>query len=151
MIKSYFKIAIRNLSKNRLISFINIFGLGLSMSIGMMIMIRLQDQLSYDRFHPYPERTFRIISSYDKKNGEQWKMASTPLPLNNALATSVNSIENSVNIYPAFSGKLTAAGKELYLNGAFTEPSFLKIFGFSLASGNPETALQMPNTVVVSK
>ncbi|MEP6596480.1 MAG: ABC transporter permease [Ginsengibacter sp.] len=151
MIKSYFKIAIRSLVKNRLISFINIFGLGLSMSVGMMIMIRLQDQLSYDRFHPYPERTYRIISSYHKKNGEQWKMASTPLPLNVALTSDVNSIENSVNIYPAFNGKATGAGKELYLNGAFTEPSFLKIFGFSLASGNPATALQMPNTMIVTK
>jgi putative ABC transport system permease protein len=48
MIKSYLKIALRNLYKNRLISFINIFGLGLSMSVAMMIMIRLQDQLNYD-------------------------------------------------------------------------------------------------------
>ena len=151
MIKSYFKIAIRSLVKNRLISFINIFGLGLSMSVGMMIMVRLQDQLSYDRFHPYPERTYRITSSYDKKNGEQWKMASTPLPLNIALIRDINGIENSVNIYPAFNGKATGAGKEMYVDGAFTEPSFFKIFGFSLASGNPETALQMPNTVVISK
>ena len=151
MIKSYFKIAIRNLSKNRLISFINIFGLGLSMSIGMMIMVRLQDQLSYDRFHPHPERTYRIISSYNKRNGELWKMASTPLPLNAALVRNVNIIENSVNVYPAFNGKAAVAGKELYLDGAFTEPSFFKIFGFSLEAGNPETALQMPNTVVINK
>src|SRR6478736_6183719 len=99
MIKSYFKIAIRNLSKNRLISFINIFGLGLSMSIGMMIMVRLQDQLSYDRFHPHPERTYRVINGYNKRNGEQWKMASTPLPLNAALVGNTNIIENSVNVY----------------------------------------------------
>jgi putative ABC transport system permease protein len=151
VLRSYLKIAIRSLVKNKLISFINVFGLGLSMSIGMMIMIRLQDQLNFDRFHPYPERTYRIISSYNKKNGEHWKMASTPLPLNTVLRSSASSIENSVNIYPAFNGKAIAAGKELYLNGAFSESSFLKIFGFSLASGNPATALEMPNNVVITK
>ncbi|MEJ0102830.1 MAG: hypothetical protein WDO19_09850 [Bacteroidota bacterium] len=67
MIRSYIKVAIRSLRKNRLVSFINIFGLGLSMSVGMMIMIRLQDQLSYDNFHLQPETTYRILSDYSKK------------------------------------------------------------------------------------
>ena len=39
----------------------------------------------------------------------------------------------------------------MYINGAFTEPSFFKVFGFSLVAGNPETALQMPNTMVINK
>ena len=151
MIKSYLKIAFRNLFKNRLISFINIFGLGLSMSVGMMIMIRLQDQLNYDCFHPHPGRMYRITSSYTLKNGTQWNMASTPLPLSSTLAQASNDIESSVNIYPAFNGKGIAAGKEIYLNGAFTDPSFFKVFGFSLAAGNPETVLKMPNTMVITK
>ncbi|MGK2864666.1 MAG: ABC transporter permease [Chitinophagaceae bacterium] len=151
MFKNYLKTAWRSLLKNRLVSFINIFGLGLSMSVGMMIMIRLQDQFSYDRFHPHPERTFRITSSYHKKNGEQLNMASTPLPLNGTLASETNIIESAVSIYPAFNGMATGAGKEIYLNGAFTESSFFNVFGFSLMSGNAATVLQMPNTIVISK
>ena len=151
MLKSYIKIAVRTLSKNRLTSFINIFGLGLSMSVGLMIMIRMQDQLSYDNFHPHPDRTYRVTSGYAKKNAESWKMASTPLPLYDALSRDTSFVEDAVNIYPAFNGKATAAGKELYINGAFTEPSFFKVFGFQLSSGNERTALQMPNTVVISK
>lgn len=151
MLKSYFKIAVRNLFKNKLTSFINIFGLGLSMSIGMMIMIRLQDQLSYDDFHPSPERTYRITSHYAKSNGEKLNMASTALPLHTSLSRDATSIESIATIYPAFHGKATAAGKEIYLNGAFTEPSFFNVFGFSLASGNPHTALQQPNTIVLGK
>ena len=149
MIKSYFKVAIRTLMKNRLISFINIFGLGLSMSVGMMIIIRLQDQLSYDNFHPHPETTYRVLSDFHKKTGEHWKMASTPLPLNNKL-NDFSSIENSVSIYPAFNGKAVAAGKEIYINGAFTEPSFFRVFGFSLSAGNPD-ALQKPDAIIISK
>ena len=151
MLISYLKIAIRSLRNNRLVSFINIFGLGLSMSVGMMIMIRIQDQFSYDNFHPYPERTFRIISEYAKKNGEQWKMASTPLRLNEAIVKDGNDVESSVNIYPAFNGKATVEGKEIYLNGAFTEPAFFDVFGFSLSSGDPKTALRLPNSVVINK
>ncbi len=151
MIKSYIKIAIRTLSKNKLVSFINIFGLGLSMSVGMMIMIRVQDQLSYDNFHPYPDRTYRIISDYAKKNGEEWKLASTPLPIKEALLKETGDIESAVNIYPALNGKAEVAGKEMYLSGVFTEPSFFDVFGFTLLSGDPETALQSPNSIVISK
>ena len=151
MFKNYLKIAIRSLLKNRLTTFINIFGLGLSMSVGLMIMIRTQDAFSYDRFHPYPERTYRITSAYDKKNGEKWQLASTPLPLNNSLSEENNIVEKTVNVYPALNGKATVNGKELYVNGAFTEPSFFYIFGFSLLSGNTTSALQEPNAVVISK
>jgi len=56
--------------KNRLVSFINIFGLGLSMSVGMMIMVRLQDQFSYDNFHPAGDRVYRVLSDFSKKTGE---------------------------------------------------------------------------------
>ena len=151
MLKNYFKIAVRNLLKNRLTSFINIFGLGLSMSVGLMIMIRLQDALSYDKFHPLPDRTYRLTSDYNKKNGEHWQMASTPLPLNTALIKETNSIESVVTIYPALNGKATAEGKEIYIGAAFTEPSFFTIFGFSLAQGNPATALQQPNAIIINK
>jgi putative ABC transport system permease protein len=151
MIKSYFKIACRNLAKNRLISFINIFGLGLSMSVGLMIMIRLQDQLSFDKFHPAAENTYRITSEYRKKNDVKWKMASTPIPLRDAVLKTSTAVEEAVNIYPALNWKATAAGKEMYIGGAFTEPSFFKVFGFSLAKGNPETALQMPNSIVITR
>lgn len=151
MIKSYIKIAFRVLSKNKLISFINIFGLGLSMSVGLMIMIRLQDQFSYDDFHPQPNRTFRITSGFAKKNETEWKLASTPLPLDKALRDAPDNIESAVNIYPAFSGKAAVAGKEIHINGAFTHSSFFDVFGFTLASGNPSTALQLPNSVVINQ
>lgn len=150
MFRTYIKVGIRSLLKNRLISFINIFGLGLSMSVGMIVMIRVQDQFSYDNFHPYPQSTYRILSDYHKKTGEHWKMASTPLPLFDKLHE-LSGIDNAVSIYPAFNGKAITGSKELYINGAFTEPSLFKVFGFSLAAGDPATALIKPDGVVISK
>ncbi|MET0636767.1 MAG: hypothetical protein ABWZ25_12125 [Chitinophagaceae bacterium] len=80
MFRSYFKVAFRSLKKNKLISFINIFGLGLSMTIGIMIMIRLQDQLSYDNFHPDSENTYRILTDYRKKRVStgRWQVLHCP-------------------------------------------------------------------------
>ena len=93
MLRSYIRVALRTFRKNKLTTFINIFGLGLSMSVGMMIMIRLLDQLSYDNFHPYAERTYRVLTAYHKKTGEQWKMASTPLPLLEKLERDFSRVE----------------------------------------------------------
>jgi len=151
MIVSYIKIAFRSLLRNRLVSFINIFGLGLSMSIGMIELVRIQDALSYDRFHPYPDRTYRVISSYHKKDGQQWSLASTPLPLYAVLKTDTAEIENAVNLYPELNGIAIADGKELSLKGAFTEPAFFNVFGFTLAAGDPLTALEQPNSIVLTK
>ena len=149
--KNYLKIAARSLLKNKLTTFINIFGLGLSMSVGLMILIRTQDALSYDKFHPHPKRTYRIISEYQQKNGEKWRMASTPLPLADKLTGDHDDINAVVNIYPSLNGKAMANGKELYVNGAFTEPSFFSIFGFSLLAGNTTTALKEPNSIIINK
>lgn len=151
MLKSYFKIAFRTFSRNRLITFINVFGLGLAMSVGMMIMIRFQFELGYDSFHPNNKNIYRITSEYHKKSGETWRMASTSLPLQKEISDKFKDVEKAVNLYPALSGKVKAGEKELYLNGVFTEPAFFDIFGFTLAAGNAATALTQPNTIVISR
>jgi putative ABC transport system permease protein len=150
MIWNYIKIAFRSLKRNRLVSFINIFGLGLSMSVGMMVLVILQDQLGYDNFHPFPARTFRVISAYQRNNGQHWALASSPLPLYDALKADTADVAAVLNLYPALNGLAHANGKELNLRGAFTEPAFFSLFGFTLASGNPETALREPNSIVLS-
>ena len=65
MFKTYIKTAFRNLVRNPLVSFINIFGLGLSMSVGLMILIRLQDDLGFDRFHPLLDLRLRKFDGCD--------------------------------------------------------------------------------------
>ncbi|HEY8969689.1 MAG TPA: ABC transporter permease, partial [Puia sp.] len=132
MLWTYWKIAYRNLKKNKLLTFINLFGLGLSMSVGMMQMVIMQVNLSYDTFHPHPERTYRITSEYRQNNGNRFRLASTPLPLYNSLHTDTDNIAQVVNLYPACKGDArTADGKELHINGAFTEPAFFQVFGFT--------------------
>ncbi|MBC7874406.1 MAG: ABC transporter permease, partial [Ferruginibacter sp.] len=150
MLKNYLKIAIRNLGKHKLFSFINIFGLALSMSIGLIVIMRLQDDFSYDRFHPQPGRTYRIISDVTNKEGQDFRLASTPLPLAAELQQKYGFIENTVRIYPAWGGKVSSGNKHLSLKVAFTEPSFFKIFGFQLLEGSGAHVLEAPNKIVLS-
>jgi putative ABC transport system permease protein len=150
MLKNYFKIALRNLGRHKLFSFINIFGLALSMSVCMMVMVRVKDELSYDKFHPQPGRTYRILSEVKNNKGDQFHLASTPLPLKQELLQQSGVIADAVHLYPAIDHKATYGNKLINVRGAFTEPSFFRVFGFTLESGDKQTALQSPNGIVLS-
>lgn len=150
MIRNYIITAWRSLLKNRLFSFINIFGLALSMCVGMMVMVQLADTFSYDTFHPHPERTFRVISEITNHEGQQWTFASSPLPLLQTLAADSDLFEASVNFYPGVQADASDGVKEIMVNGAFTQSSFFDVFGFSLARGHERTALTEPNSIVLS-
>ena len=149
MIKNYIKIAFRNLTRNRLFSFINIFGLALSMSVCMMVMLRTKDQLSYDRFHPHIGRTYRIITQVTDRKNDPYYLASTPLPLKNAVEDS-SLEEGIVNIYAAIQHDASYKDKAIKISGAFTQSSFFSVFGFRLSEGDERTALDKPNSIILT-
>jgi putative ABC transport system permease protein len=151
MFRNYFKTAWRNLQRHKLFSFINIFGLALSLAVCLLVMIQINDDLSYDLFHPFPHRTYRILSDItENKNIKQYQLASTPLPLEMALQKQTDIVQNVVQIYPALKENATFEGKKLFVNGAFTSSSFLKVFGFKLSAGNEAEALAVTNGIVLS-
>ena len=98
MFKNYIKVAIRNLSKHKLFSFINIFGLALSMSVCLIVLIRVKDQMGYDKFHPRHDDIFRIITRVTDRQGSEYKLATTPLPLANILTKEYDFVEHSLRI-----------------------------------------------------
>ncbi|MRG44537.1 FtsX-like permease family protein [Chitinophaga sp. SYP-B3965] len=150
MIRNYLLTAYRNITRHKLFTFINIFGLALSMSVCMNVIIGISKEMDYDQFHPHPERTYRVITEMKNPEGNSWKLASSPLLLRQALLTNNSVAEEVVRIYPALNGKVSDGNKTMSIHGAFTEPSFFKVFGFELAKGNTATALQLPNSVVLS-
>ncbi|MBO9566085.1 MAG: ABC transporter permease [Niastella sp.] len=150
MIRNYIKIAIRNLMRNKTFSFINIFGLGLSMAVCLLVIIRVKDQLSYDKFHPQPDRMYRIITDVTNKEGNDFTLASTPLPLVDKLTTDFDVVESYVRIYP-WDGNAQSGVKDLAVHPAFADGDFFKLFGYTLQSGNSHTALTSPNSIVLSK
>ena len=151
MIRNYFVIAWRSLVKNRLFSFINIFGLALAMSVGMMVMIRVKHSLGYDRFHPHGAYTYRITSQITNPEKSSWELASTPLPLQEILESDTMVVQASTSLYPGIYETLTNGTKDIDVAGCFTQHSFFDVFGFTLLHGDTRTALQHPYSVVLSK
>jgi putative ABC transport system permease protein len=150
MFKNYLKVALRNLARHKLFTFINIFGLALSMSVCLMVLVAIKDQISYDKFHPHPEKTYRIITELTDKEGRQYRLATTALPLAINLSRDFNIIDKSVRIYPIGSKNGSSESKELLISAAFTEPDFFKVFGFTLKSGHADIALINPNSIVLN-
>jgi putative ABC transport system permease protein len=151
MIKTYFVIAWRSLLKNKLFSFINIFGLALAMSVGMMVMIRVKDSFSFDKFHPHPEYTYRITSHITNPEKLSWELASTPLPLQDILEQDTLLAAASVSLYPVIHESATDGVKDIVVSGSFTQGSFFDAFGFKLLHGNASVALSQPFSIVLSK
>src|SRR5215213_10238497 len=145
MFKNYLKVALRNLGRHKMFSFINIFGLALSMSVCLMVLIRIKDQVGYDTFHPHAERTYRIITQLTNRQGAEYRFATTPLPLATNLARDYNIVDKYVRIYPFGSKAGSTDSKELMVNTAFVDAGFFEVFGFSLKSGAEASALASPN------
>src|SRR5665648_1203562 len=92
MIKNYFKIAWRNLIKNKVISSINIVGLATGMTAAVLILIWVQNEMNFDNFHPQSESIYRLTTKVDKGN---WIWESTPLLLADAAKNEISLIHIS--------------------------------------------------------
>lgn len=121
------------------------------MSVGMMVMIRVKDSFSYDRFHPHRAYTYRITSQITNPEKLSWELASTPLPLQEILDSDTLTVQASTSLYPGIYETLTDGAKDIDVAGCFTQSSFFDVFGFTLLHGNARTALQHPYSVVLSK
>ena len=151
MFKNYFKVAFRNLARHKLFSFINIFGLALSMSVCLIVLIRIKDQISYDKFHPNHEKLYRIITKLTNRQGDEFNLATTPLPLGTMLTKDYDFTSNVVRIYPFGTKPASSPSKELNITTAFADAGFFKMFGFRLKEGDAVSALSNPNSIVLSE
>jgi putative ABC transport system permease protein len=153
MLKNYFKVAWRNLLKYKVFSFINIFGMAVAMSVCMLVILMLADQKAYDQFHEKKDRVYRIVSSPE---GSSRMRATIPFPVAGKLKSDYPIIEDAVYLRRGFGGdalyadKATNDQKFASIRGYFSTPSFFKIFSFALETGDPATALQAPNSLVIS-
>jgi putative ABC transport system permease protein len=148
MLKSYLLLACRNLVKNKVFSFINIFGLASGICICMLSIIEIKGAYDYDDFHPKADRIYRIITTLNEQNHSQKKLfASSPFPLGEYMQSHYDIIDTFSRVQFR-SGEFTANDKLLFRTGAFTDPGFYAIFGYTLSSGSPALS---PGTLVISQ
>lgn len=154
MIQNNLKIAFRSLRAHKFYSLLNILGIALGMSGCLTLILIIRDQLSYDRFHPNSERTYRVLEQQSGNEvTETGKSATTPFPLAESLKQDFSVVEKTARLVRGIDGNdtKTAGGLTLPLTGYFTEPSFFEVFGFTLEQGDPATALAEPHTMVITR
>ncbi|MBO0948236.1 ABC transporter permease [Fibrella forsythiae] len=147
MLTNYIKIALRNLWKHKLFSFINVFGLASGLTVCMLAIAHIKGAFDYDAFHQSRERTYRIISDVVSLTNDKAPFATTPKPLGATLKQQYGFIDEAsyvVRSYDEFLGN----HKRLSTMGFAVDPGFFRIFSFPLAQGRPATE---PNTVVLTQ
>ncbi|WP_051315322.1 ABC transporter permease [Algoriphagus terrigena] len=152
MLGSYIKTSRRNLVRNKLFSGINIFGLGVSMSVGLLMIAMLVDLYSYDRFHVNHDRIYRLISRFEQNGHSNSNFfATSSLKAGTSIKESVNGVQDVALLKDGFSGDLESADKKLPIKGYWANESFFDVFSFELVQGNPATALLEPFQVVLTE
>ncbi|HJP64080.1 MAG TPA: ABC transporter permease [Mucilaginibacter sp.] len=159
MFKNYFKIARRNLMRNKGYAAINITGLAVGIAVCMVIFIIIQFQTSFDTFHAKKDRIYRVLTEYHSaESGNISYGSDLPFPLPVGLKTAFSQIEQVAPIFASHDDQLLIVGSNGNTEKAFKEqhglffmsPSFFKIFDFPLLAGSYES-LKDPNTIFLTK
>ena len=145
MFKNYLTIALRNLIRHKVYSAINILGLAVGMACCMLILLFIQDELSYDHFHKKSDQIYRLTPLYPNS---QW--ACMPGPVGPELFDDIPEIEY-VRFWPQRRKLLRYEDKPFYEDVFFVDPNIFDVFTYPFIKGNPQTALQEPNTIVLSE
>lgn len=152
MVGSYARVSGRSLVRNRLFSTINIAGLAISMSVGLLLIVLLSDVKSYDKFHQNHNRIYRVITQnipHGKPDDSYY--ASTSLLAGKEISESISGPQATAVLYRGFDQDLKFEDKALPFSGLWANEDFFKVFSFPLVSGNPVTALSNPYSVVLTE
>ncbi len=151
MLRNYFLIAIRNIIKQKFYSFINILGLTIGIAATLFIILYIADELSYDRFHTNIDRMYRVGLN-GKLAGQEVHVAATPPPLAQAMVNEVPGVESALRMWQ-WDDVVIRYEEQVYTEDLIchTDSNFFKFFSFKLIEGDPETALQEPNSIVLTQ
>jgi len=156
MFQNYIKVALRNLAKHKGYSFINVFGLAIGISAFVLILLYVQDEISYDRYHEKSDRIYRIVELIEGAE----ESSSAPFPTGQTLASDFpHLVEKSVRFfnmqaptlamsYSPPSGDIVRFNESRFF---FTDSTVFDVFDFDIIVGNPAKILSLPNTIVVTR
>ena len=159
MLKNYLKVAWRNVMKNKTFSFINIFGLSIGLTCCLLIAIYLHNELSYDSYHKNLSQLYQLGTTF-VKNGKDDRTANTPSPMAKAMQQEFPEIVETARLMSLFAEDKTLLQyttpnnefKSFYeTRGFLADSTFFKMFSYRFKEGNAATALDQPNTVVLSE
>ncbi len=152
MLKNYFKIALRNILRNKFYSFINIAGLSIGMAACILILLWVTNELSYNKFNKNLDGIFLVPQTQHYQTIGDFTVEPTPMPLAQLLKDQYPEVEYSTR-YEHYFGKQVLGHNNIFFNEQinFADSSFFKIFTFQFLAGDPNTAFTAPNSIVLTK
>ena len=152
MLKNYFKIVLRTLTKNKRFTAIHITGLTLGLTACLLISFFILHEISFDRFHEKADRTYRLSTIETSKNGVRYS-GGTPYPFAEALRIDDPGFETITQIHPIDEVSVTLSdGNQLLLeNLLFVDSNFFSVFDFEIALGDPSSILSSPGLAFITE
>jgi putative ABC transport system permease protein len=147
MFKIYFKLAYRNITKDKAYSIINITGLAIGLASSILILLWLQNELSYDKFHKNAGQIYRVVSDFgDSKSADN--SAGMPAGLKAELPV----IKNTVRLGKSTPTLLETGSKKFEEKRVFyADSSFLDVFSYPLVKGDRTTALNQVDAILITQ
>jgi putative ABC transport system permease protein len=152
MFKNYFKTAWRNLVKNRFYTFINISGLAVGLAIGILILLWVQDEFSFDSFHSNAKNIYRLENMVGTGSSRQlWTVTAAPIAM--IAKKQIPGVKEFVRIsYNGFYGLFKYNDKIFNeQRNFFTDPSFFSMFDFKIIKGNSSNPFPDNNSIVITE
>lgn len=149
MLKNYFKIAWRNLIRNKTLSLINILGLSLGMAFAMLIGMWIRFETSFDAFNKNNDR-IAMVGKHMLINNQKSTSVAVMLPIYDELKNNYPEIKRVTRTDWGNAHSLMIGNNKFNKVGMYVDPDFLKMFTFPVIRGNMETALNDPNSIVLT-
>lgn len=148
--KNSFKTSLRSIYRNKLFSGINVIGLSISMSVGLLIITLFMELKGFDTFHQNSDRIYRIANTLTDEDGTSL-FASTSILVGERIKEEFTGIDKVVITKSGFGIDAHYEGKVMPVKGRYANNDFFKVFDFESISGNALEALKEPNSLVVSE
>lgn len=153
MILHYIKIALRNLSRQKILAFINVFGLSVGIACFSLFLLYVVNEFSYDRFHKNGNDIYRVIDwSAGDKDREPGGDASSYTPLGPAMKQDLPDIENFVRFQEGWGEHFVKVDNKVSRSSvSFADPQLLNVFSFKLIAGNAAYALKDRHSLILTR
>ncbi|PSR55337.1 hypothetical protein AHMF7605_18400 [Adhaeribacter arboris] len=158
MLLNYFKIACRNLLRNKAFSLLNIAGLSVGVAVAVLIFLIVRFELSFDTFHKKYDRIYRVVNEFTHEAGKDYQVG-VPFPFVPAIKTDYPQLEKVTTVFEGYNSQITVLDEQgaidkkfkEELGVIFTEPEFFQIFDYKWLAGDPRKVLAEPNVVALTR
>ncbi|MCK4464475.1 MAG: ABC transporter permease [Bacteroidales bacterium] len=152
MIRNYLIIAFRYLIRNRVFTFIEVFGLTIGLTSTILLLIFIRHEVSYDCFFPGYERIFRIESKVETTDGQVLELPNTLSEIRDLLINNHNEVNSVCRLFLESQYYYENKNREFeHIRFYYVDSSFFKVFRIQQISGNLDHALRKPFTTVLTR